>query len=199
MFTGIIETIGTVLSIRESDGVLQILINAPAIETGVKIGDSIAVNGACLTVTNVSSGEFSFDVIPETLSCTSLVGLTARSNVNLERALPAGGRFDGHFVQGHVDTVGIVSKCENDDEDVRLFVDCNREFCGYLVEKGSVTIAGVSLTIVGVKDTQFDVALIPHTLEVTTLGELHPGNLVNLEADILGKYVKRYLSKTSEI
>ena len=197
MFTGIIETVGKVLCIKEGVGGLQFLIEAPEIETGVKIGDSISVDGACLTVTSVGSGEFSFDVIPETLSRTSLVDLKEMSLVNLERALPAGGRFDGHFVQGHVDAVGVVSKREKDGDDVRLYIDCNRAFCDYLVEKGSVAISGVSLTVVGVEGEQFDVALIPHTLAITTLRSLEIGSLVNLEADILGKYVKRYLSKVS--
>ena len=137
MFTGIIETVGKVLCIKEGVGGLQFLIEAPEIETGVKIGDSISVDGACLTVTSVGSGEFSFDVIPETLSRTSLVDLKEMSAVNLERALPAVGRFDGHFVQGHVDAVGVISKREKDGDDVRLYIDCNRAFCDYLVEKGS--------------------------------------------------------------
>ena len=197
MFTGIIETVGKVLCIKEGVGGLHFLIEASEIETGVKIGDSISVDGACLTVTSVGPGKFSFDVIPETLSRTSLVDLKEMSAVNLERALPAGGRFDGHFVQGHVDAVGVVSKREKDGDDVRLYIDCNRAFCDYLVEKGSVAISGVSLTVVGVEGEQFDVALLPHTLAITTLRSLEIGSLVNLEADILGKYVKRYLSKVS--
>ena len=197
MFTGIIETVGKVLCIKEGVGGLQFLIEAPEFETGVKIGDSISVDGACLTVTSVGSGEFSFDVIPETLSRTSLVDLKEMSAVNLERALPAGGRFDGHFVQGHVDAVGVISKREKDGDDVRLYIDCNLAFCDYLVEKGSVAISGVSLTVAGGEGEQFDVALIPHTLAITTLRSLEIGSLVNLEADILGKYVKRYLSKVS--
>ena len=136
-----------------------------------------------------------FDAIPETLARTSLGDLAEGDSVNVERAMRADARFDGHIVQGHVDGVGRVAAMDRQGEDVRLYIDCDEEFAALLVEKGSVTIAGISLTVVGVRAGQFDVALIPHTLAVTTLGTIEVGERVNLEADILGKYVQRYLSR----
>ena len=135
--------------------------------------------------------------IAETLARTALGDLEVGSRVNLERAMRADARLDGHIVQGHVDATGRVRRLERRGEDVRLFVECGKAFAELVVEKGSVAIDGVSLTVVGVEAEAFDVALIPHTLAVTTLGALRPGALVNLEADVLGKYVKRYLARTA--
>ncbi|MGE4609778.1 MAG: riboflavin synthase, partial [Myxococcota bacterium] len=162
---------------------------------GVEIGDSVAVNGGCLTVTAIDGPRLGFDAIRETLDRTSMGGLAVGSRVNLERAMRASDRLDGHIVQGHVDGVGRVRELTRDGEDVRLVIDCGPEIVDFLVEKGSVTIDGVSLTVVGVSESGFDVALIPHTLDVTTLSDREPGDYVNLEADVLGKYVKRYLDR----
>ena len=162
MFTGIVETVGRVAALEAR-------------------GDSIAVSGACLTVTAVEAAELCFEAVAETLECTALGDLQVGSKVNLERALRAAGRLDGHIVQGHVDGTGRVRSLERAGDDVRLAVDCGPEVAQYLVPKGSVAIDGVSLTVVEAGDAGFDVALIPHTLGVTTLGEKAPGDRVHLE------------------
>jgi riboflavin synthase len=195
VFTGIVETVGTVASIERRGELACLASDAPESAEGVRIGDSVAVNGGCLTITAESGGRFEFEAIRETLERTSLGQLDTGSRVNLERAMRADARLDGHIVQGHVDGTGRVRSFERRGEDVRLAVDCDAELLDCLVEKGSVAIDGVSLTVVGVTDAGFDVALIPHTLEVTTLGALSPGDRVNLEVDVLGKYVKRYVER----
>jgi len=219
VFTGIVETVGSVVSLEQRGELARIEVEAPAILEGVKVGDSIAVNGACLTVTRIDAPRLAFDAVRETLEKTALGRLEAGSRVNLERALRADGRFDGHIVQGHVDATGSVRAVERHGADVRFAVETGAAFAAELVPKGSVTIDGVSLTVVGVEDDGFDVVLIPHTLAETTLGErrlgegtftvaiipytwehtaLHtwqPGRRVNLEADVLGKYVKKYLER----
>jgi riboflavin synthase len=195
MFTGIIETVGTVASIERRGDVARLAVDAPAIASGVRVGDSVAVNGGCLTVTAESGGRFAFEAVRETLERTALGLLAVGSRVNLERALRADSRLDGHIVQGHVDGTGVVRALERQGDDVRLLVDCDAQVAECLVEKGSVAIDGVSLTVVSVSAAGFDVALIPHTLAVTTLGDLRPGDRVNLEVDVLGKYVKRYVER----
>jgi riboflavin synthase len=195
MFTGIIETVGTVASIEPSGDLTRLIVDAAQIVEGVEIGDSIAVNGGCLTVTSLDSGRVSFDAVLETMERTSIGDLVVGARVNLERAMRAGDRLDGHIVQGHVDGVGTVRAMDRDGHDVDLHIDCSAELVDYLVEKGSITVDGVSLTIAGLSETGFHVALIPHTLEVTTLSDRRPGDRVNLEADVLGKYVKRYLER----
>jgi riboflavin synthase len=195
LFTGIIETVGTVTSLVRSGELARIEIEAPTIATGVRVGDSVAVSGACLTVTRVAPPRLCFEAVRETLERTSLGALGAGSRVNLERALRADGRLDGHIVQGHVDAAGSVRALERHGTDVRFVVATSPDFAADLVPKGSVAIDGVSLTVVGVEDDGFDVVLIPHTLKETTLGERRPGDPVNLEADVLGKYVKRYLER----
>lgn len=195
MFTGIIETVGSIRSIEEKPQLRTLRIDAPDIVAGVAIGDSIAVNGTCLTVTSLDEKSFVFDAVRETLDLTTTGALCVGDRVNLERAMRGDTRFDGHIVQGHVDGVGTVRKLERVGDDVRLFVQCDAEISHCLVAKGSVTIDGVSLTVVGVASDGFNVALIPHTLAVTTLGERCEQDAVNLEADVLGKYVKRYLDR----
>lgn len=195
MFTGIVESIGTIRDCSRHGDVTRFVIEAPTLLDGVKLGDSVAVNGTCLTVTQIGHDSLSFEAVPETLLRTNLGELRVGSRVNLERALRAGARLDGHIVQGHVDTTGRVRIVERRGDDVRLVVDCGAEFADLLVEKGSVTIDGVSLTVVGVEVAAFDVALIPHTLQATILGERTVGDRVNLEADILGKYLKKYAEK----
>jgi riboflavin synthase len=195
MFTGIVETLGSVRALRRSGTKAELAVEAPALVAGTRVGDSVAVNGACLTVTAVEATVLRFEAVAETLERTALGALREGSAVNLERALRADGRLDGHIVQGHVDGTGRIRELRRGGDDVRLFVDCEPAFAELLVEKGSVAIDGVSLTVVGVEPAGFDVALIPHTLAVTTLGRLAPGASVNLEADVLGKYVKRYLER----
>ena len=195
MFTGIVETVGIVVGLDLRGEIARIELEAPAILEGVRIGDSVAVNGACLTVTRVDPPRLAFDAVRETLERTCLGALEPGARVNLERALRADARFDGHIVQGHVDATGRVRALERRGTDVRLVVEVGEAFAGELVPKGSVAIDGVSLTVVGVEPDGFDVVLIPHTLKETTLGERRPGDPVNLEADVLGKYVKRHLER----
>jgi riboflavin synthase len=195
MFTGIVETVGTVTSIEADGELTRLTVEAASIVDGVEIGDSIAVNGACLTVVSLAGASLSFDAVRETLDRSSLRDSKLGSRVNLERAMRAGDRLDGHIVQGHVDGVGTVRQLDRSGDDVRLQIDCAAAFADGLIEKGSITVDGVSLTITDVAQAGFDVALIPHTLEVTTLRDRQPGDRVNLEADVLGKYVKRYLER----
>ncbi|MCP3983743.1 MAG: riboflavin synthase [bacterium] len=195
MFTGIVEAVGRIEALTSRGEHVRLDIAAPALAAEVGMGDSVAVAGTCLTVAAFGEGRIGFDAIRETLACTSLGDLRVGDSVNLERAMRADGRFDGHIVQGHVDEAGRVRALERDGSDVRLAIDTSAEFAGLLVDKGSVTIDGVSLTVVGVEEQGFDVALIPHTLEITTLGQLCGGERVNLEADVLGKYVKQYLAR----
>ncbi len=195
MFTGIVETVGKVVRIAKRADLAELAVEAAAVTTGVKLGDSIAVNGACLTVTGINGDCVTFQAIAETLQCTNLGDLVAGSPVNLERAVRADQRLDGHVVQGHVDATGRVRSLEREGDDVRLYVECEPAFAELLVDKGSVTIDGVSLTVVRAEEAGFDVALIPHTLEATTLGRRRPGERVNLEADVLGKYVKKYVER----
>jgi riboflavin synthase len=195
LFTGIIETVGRVAEVELEGTLARLAIDAPEVTEGVRIGDSVAVNGGCLTVTRLDAGRLHFEAVRETLEKTSLGRLAIGAKVNLERAMRAGGRLDGHIVQGHVDGTGRVRALERLGDDVRLEIACDPEIADYLVPKGSVAIDGVSLTVVDVKGDGFDVALIPHTLEITNLGDRSPGDPVNLEVDVLGKYVKRYLDR----
>ena len=195
MFTGIVETVGGVVEVRVRGETLTLSIEAPAVAAGVRVGDSVSVNGGCLTVVAARDELLTFEAVRETLERTSLGSLRAGSRVNLERALRADARLDGHIVQGHVDEAGRVRELRRRGEDVQLFVACSSGFADWLVPKGSVAIEGVSLTVVEVGDDGFEVVLIPHTLAMTTLGALRVGERVNLEADVLGKYVKRYLER----
>lgn len=195
MFTGIVEFVGRVRSVSRAGELASLAIEAGPVAQGVKLGDSVAVNGCCLTVTSFTPSELTFQAIAETLARTNLGDLVAGSAVNLERAMRADQRLDGHIVQGHVDETGVVEKLERVGDDVRFYVRCEPSFADLLVEKGSVAIDGTSLTVVGVREDGFDVALIPHTLEATTLGRRTAGERVNLEADILGKYVHKYLER----
>ena len=195
MFTGIVEAVGRVTALEPGGGLVRLEIEAPTLAEGVRAGDSVSVNGTCLSVAALRDGRFRFEAVPETLERTALGQLRVGSRVNLERALRADGRLDGHIVQGHVDETGRVRELRRGANDARLFVAASRSFTDWLVEKGSVAVDGVALTVVGVAEDGFDVALIPHTLAVTTLSELAPGARVNLEADVLGKYVRRYLAR----
>ena len=195
MFTGIVESIGRVVAIEPHGEKTRIEIEAPEIATGLPIGASVAVSGTCLTVVAVTGARIAFEAVRETLERSALGDLRAGSSVNLERAMRADGRLDGHIVQGHVDATGRVRALERRGDDVRFAVACDASFAELLVPKGSVAIDGVSLTVVDVERDGFDVALIPHTLAMTTLGQRRAGERVNLEADVLGKYVKKYVER----
>lgn len=195
MFTGIVETVGHVVAIEPCGEKTRVVVEAPAVTDGLAIGASVAVDGACLTVVEVEGARVAFEAVRETLDRSSLGGLRVGSPVNIERAMRADARLDGHIVQGHVDATGRVRALDRRGDDVRLCVACEPAFVELLVPKGSVAIDGVSLTVVDVAGEGFDVALIPHTLAVTTLGDRRPGDRVNLEADVLGKYVRAYLER----
>lgn len=198
MFTGIVEYVGLLISVERGADLTRFRIDLGPIAEGVGLGDSIAVSGCCLTVTGNEGSVFTFEAVAETVEKTRLGCFEADSRVNLERAMGAGARFDGHIVQGHIDGTGRVRRFERtgaDGNDVKLHIECDSELSGQLVDKGSVTIDGVSLTVVAVVPDGFYVALIPHTLEITTLSELREGDAVNLEVDVFGKYVKTYLDR----
>ncbi|SHM91968.1 riboflavin synthase [Ruminococcus flavefaciens] len=197
MFTGIIEEIGTVCSVKRSGSSSFIEIQAKKVLEDVHMGDSIAVNGVCLTVTHFGGGVFRADVMNETLSRSSLGSLTSGSPVNLERAMAAGGRFGGHIVSGHIDGTGTITDIKNDGIAVWYTVSAAPELLRYIVEKGSIAIDGISLTVAKVTDTSFSVSIIPHTASQTILGSRKVGDIVNLENDIIGKYVEK-LMKPSE-
>ena len=193
MFTGLVETVGRVRSIKRGAASSVLSIEAPAIMQGVRIGDSIATNGVCLTATRVDDVGFCADVMHETLRRSSLGALSAGSAVNLERAMPADGRFGGHIVAGHVDGVGTVQRIEKDDNAIWYTIAAGPEVLKYVVEKGSITIDGISLTVARVDSQSFAISAIPHTVSVTVLADRKPGDIVNLETDIIGKYVEKLL------
>lgn len=194
MFTGIVRELGQVVSVAGGAGGVRIEIDAPETATLTAVGDSVSIDGCCLTAIAVGGARLRFDAVPETLARTALSALAPGAEVNLEPALRAGEPLGGHYVQGHVDGVGTVASVEPEGDGARLAVDAPEELRRYLVEKGSVALQGVSLTVAALTEAGFEVALIPHTLEVTTLGRLAPGDRVNLEADVLAKYVERLLA-----
>ncbi len=191
MFTGIIEEIGTVRSVVSGARSCEIFITAKKVLDGTRVGDSIAVNGVCLTVTSMSGGSFTADVMPETLSRTNLGRLRTGDRVNLERAMAADGRFGGHIVTGHIDAVGEIASATRDDNAVRVRVKAPKHVLDLIIGKGSVCIDGISLTVTDVSDADFGVSVIPHTAKETTLLDKRPGDRVNLENDVIGKYVRR--------
>ena len=193
MFTGIIEEVGTVKAVQHSGSNSFIRIEAKKVLEDVHLGDSIAVNGVCLTVTHFDSTTFQADVMNETLSRSSLGSLRNGSPVNLERAMAAGGRFGGHIVSGHIDGTGTVSDIRNDGIAVWYTISANADILRYIVEKGSIAIDGISLTVAKVTDDSFSVSIIPHTASVTILGTKKTGDIVNLENDIVGKYVEKLM------
>ena len=198
MFTGIVEAIGTVVQIDVEEDRVDLVVRVTPEFSGVKVGDSVAISGCCLTVTAVDGARLSLQVVPETLRLTSLGALAPGDRVNLERAMRADARFDGHIVQGHVDGTGRIRSIRRAGSDVLLRTECGSELARQLVPRGSITLDGVSLTVIDPDASGFTVALIPHTLAVTTLGERQEGNGVNLELDVLGKYVLRYLERRGE-
>lgn len=194
MFTGLVEETGTVRSIRRTGRSLAITVGARKVLEGGRIGDSIAVNGVCLTVTALHSDSFTADVMPETFEKTNLSDTAVGTAVNLERTMALGDRFGGHIVQGHVDGTGVITALEPEEIAVWVTVSAPPEVLRYLVPKGSVAIDGISLTVVDVSEDRFRVSLIPHTFSVTAIAQKRPGDRVNLEADILAKYVERMLT-----
>lgn len=194
MFTGIIEEIGTVKSISHGAKSCTLEIEAKTVLEDTIVGDSIATNGVCLTVTSINNGAYTADVMPETISRTSLSQLKKGSKVNLERALTLNKRLGGHIVSGHVDGTGRISRRYNDDNALWLWIDCAQDIMRYIVEKGSITIQGISLTVAKVEQGAFAVSLIPHTQEATTLHNAKVGDIVNLENDVIAKYVERLMT-----
>jgi riboflavin synthase len=195
MFTGLVEALGTVRASESNGAGRNLLVAEPKLAPQLTIGESVAVNGTCLTVVDRQDDVFRFEVGPETLHCTNLGELGPGDRVNLERAVAAGDRLGGHIVQGHVDGMGRIARREHQGEWEMTWFDCPADLARQMVSKGSVAVDGVSLTLVEVNRAGFSVALIPHTLEATTLGWKQPGDSVNLETDLFGKYIWKYLQE----
>jgi riboflavin synthase len=193
MFSGIIEKLCQITEIVEGDEIIHLLIDLEELAEGVCIGDSIAVNGTCLTVTELNESVSRFDVVPETLDKTNLGELSSGSLVNIERSLRIGDRLHGHFVQGHVDGVGTVADVQKNEEGGVITIEASKKFLDQMIHKGSIAVDGISLTIASLEASNFSIALIPHTLSITTLGVKNVGDNVNLEVDMIGKWVRRLL------
>jgi riboflavin synthase len=194
LFTGIVEEKGKINRIKQAGDAIVMTIEAAKILTDVKEGDSIAVNGVCLTVTHFNDKLFTVDLMPETVRSTSLKDLQVTSSVNLERAMAANGRFGGHFVSGHVDGMGTIMSKRPEHNAVYYEIKISPELRKYMMMKGSICVDGTSLTIFGLSDDTVTVSLIPHTLEETVLGEKGPGDNVNIECDMLAKYIEGLLA-----
>jgi riboflavin synthase len=195
MFTGLIEEVGNVLGIQVTDRGTRLQIVAPRIAEETQLGDSIAVNGCCLTVAAHRDDELAFDLLDETLGCTNLKTLRRDSRVNLERALAASARLGGHFVQGHVDCAARILALEKHGADQRIEVELPAEFAHYVAAKGSIAVNGISLTVAEVSAESFSVWIIPHTKSQTNLDTARPEDLVNLEFDLIAKYLERMLDR----
>ncbi|HEX5982736.1 MAG TPA: riboflavin synthase [Solirubrobacterales bacterium] len=193
MFTGLIEDIGTVESVDRTDDGARLRI-ASHLATELSLGDSIAVNGCCLTATAVDDGSFEIEAMNQTLQVTALGAVGEGSRVNLELAMKAGDRLGGHIVQGHVDGVGTVASAEDDGFARRIRIELPAQLLRYVVDKGSITLSGVSLTVAELGDSWAEVSLIPETLERTNLGEIEPGDRINVECDVVAKYVERLVA-----
>ncbi len=194
MFTGIIEEMGNVKALRREAGAARLTISASTVLGSTALGDSICVNGVCLTVVDIGKSEFSADVANETLKVTNLGELQVGQKVNLERALQLSARIGGHLVTGHVDAVGWIREKRQESNSWRVFIEAPETALRYIIKKGSVAADGISLTVADVDITGFSIAMIPHTAKLTTLGFKSAGDSVNLETDIIGKYVERLLS-----
>lgn len=194
MFTGIIEEKGILKELKMAGVSGSLKIGAQKVLEGTKIGDSIAVNGVCLTVTRMDSTGFCADVMAETLRRSSLGSLSKGDAVNLERAMAANGRFGGHIVSGHIDGMGTISKIKDEGNATWIYITASKDILNLIVEKGSIAIDGISLTVAKVSDVDFAVSVIPHTAAETTLLDKKIGDSVNLENDIIGKYVQRFVS-----
>lgn len=203
MFTGIVEEIGRIKNVRRGAKSITFCIGASKVLEDTRIGDSICTNGVCLTVTDISlaaegKGWFKADVMPETIRKTSMAKLQVGSKVNLERALTLNTRLGGHIVSGHVDGIGHIVRKEQDDIAIWLWIECDANLMRYIIPKGSVTLQGVSLTVAKVEATRFAVSLIPHTQEETTLHASVVGDVVNIETDIIAKYVEKLMVTNDE-
>jgi len=193
MFTGLVQCLATVREVRAADPGRRLVLEVPEVAASARLGDSIAINGCCLTVVELAGNLLSFDAGPETLARTNLGDLAAGSKVNIEASLRVGDPLGGHFVTGHVEAVATLDERHADRDWSTLWFRFPREWSRYMVPKGSIAVDGVSLTLVDVEDERFSVALIPHTLAVTTLGGLKVGDRVNLETDLLAKYAQKQL------
>lgn len=198
VFTGIVEECGTVLDVLKNGVSGSVQIQASTVLEGTKTGDSIAVNGVCLTVTKLTKSSFTADVMAETFRRTNLGSLGKNSRVNLERAMAADGRFGGHIVSGHIDGTGVISRIKEEGNAVWIYISAPQSILNLIVEKGSVAVDGISLTVAAVSDKEFAVSVIPHTRENTALSGKKTGAVVNLENDIIGKYVQK-LTGTAQI
>lgn len=199
MFTGLIEEVGTIQNVRRGARSCVLTIGCQKVLEGSQIGDSIAVNGVCLTVTSMGGSYYIADVMAETMNRSSLGQLSTGASVNLERAMPANGRFGGHIVSGHIDGTGTVQSIEPDDNAIWYTIAAKPNLLRYIVEKGSITIDGISLTVAYVDEHCFKVSIIPHTQQVTALHDRGVGDIVNLECDIIGKYVEKLLQPAAEV
>ena len=193
MFTGLVEEVGTIQNVRRGARSCVLTIGCKKVLEGSQIGDSIAVNGVCRTVTSMGGSYYTADVMAETMNRSSLGQLSTGASVNLERAMPANGRFGGHIVSGHIDGTGTVQSIEPDDNAIWYTIAAKPNLLRYIVEKGSITIDGISLTVAYVDEHCFKVSIIPHTQQVTALHDRGVGDIVNLECDIIGKYVEKLL------
>lgn len=199
MFTGLVEEVGTLKSVKRGGGSCVLTVECSRVLEGSRVGDSIAVNGVCLTVTSMGGAYFTADAMPETLDRSSLGKLPAGSPVNLERAMPADGRFGGHIVSGHIDGMGTVMSITPDENAVWYRIWAEPKLLRYIVEKGSITVDGISLTVADTDSESFSVSIIPHTQKETSLRSLRSGSAVNLETDIIGKYVEKLMQPEPEI
>jgi riboflavin synthase len=194
MFTGLVEGLGHILGLQTEGAVTRLWIDAGALSEGVREGDSIAINGCCLTATDIQARKLRFDLLQETQARTNLQGLRVGAAVNVERALPAAGRYGGHFVTGHIDATGVVRRWQQVGGDYELRIGITVEQGAYLVPKGCIAVDGISLTVAEVGPDEFSVWIIPHTRAVTALNERSVGDLVNLEFDLLAKYTEKILA-----
>jgi len=195
VFTGLVREVGEVVSVERDGGGVRLAVRSPITAADAAVGDSVAISGVCLTVVEAPDGVVVFDAVPETLARTTLELLRPGARVNVEPALRAGDPLGGHYVQGHVDGVGTVRSVEPEGDATRVWFDAPSEILRYAVEKGSITVDGTSLTVAALGGDAFAVALVPHTLRATTLGHLEAGDRVNLEVDVLAKYVERLVAR----
>jgi riboflavin synthase len=195
VFTGIVREVGVVVGTEVAGGGKALVVRAPETAARTGVGDSVSINGCCLTATAIVDGTIAFHAVPETIARTTLGTLEPEGRVNVEPAIRAGEALGGHYVQGHVDAVGRIRSVDDEGEGLRVLLEAPDAVSRYCVEKGSVAVDGVSLTVAALADDGFVVALVPHTLAVTTLSTLRPGQDVNLEADVLAKYVERLISR----
>lgn len=198
MFTGLVEGTGQVVALESLDSGTRLVVEAARVADGAQIGDSMAINGCCLTVTSVTGEQLSFDLLAETMARTNLREIKPGGVVNLERAMSANGRYGGHFVTGHIDATGTIRRWEQVGQDYELRLGIEPAHGAYLVPKGCIAVDGISLTVADVLEDEFSVWIIPHTRAVTALRERSVGNLVNLEFDLLAKYTEKILSMRSQ-